>query len=140
MARPTIRINRPRFGKRYRPAPPPVGQTDHAKQVEQLRRVVLYMRTSTIATIDYRPIPPLPIEESWSFPRYFDWCYGLPLVSDPRDFIPDTFVSSRSQVLEWQAAIRAVENGFIPMAPRDYPLFVAAWGVGFSIIRKERPS
>lgn len=138
MARPTIRINRPNFGRRYRPAPPPVGEIDHMGG--EHRRMVLYLRTSTIRTIDYPPLPPLPIEDCWSFPRHFDWCYGLPLVSDPRDFIPDTFVSSRSQVLEWQAAVKAVEHGFIPMAPRDYPIMVNPWGIGFSIIRKEAPS
>lgn len=125
--------SRPNMGRRYRPAPPP--RVDHRYTLG--RRKVFYARTTTLEYREVVPDEPIILRDAWSFATYFDWCYGVAIVADPRDFIPDTFVSSRSQVLEWQAAVTAVERGLIPMSPRDYPKFLSPWGIGINLIRKE---
>lgn len=125
--------SRPSTGLRYRPAPPPSGQDVPGSG----KPPVLYARLSTIRAIPYDPQPPMVLREVYSFDLYFDWCYGIPLVDDPRDFIPDVACSSRAQIVEWQAAVVAAERGLTPMGPRDYPPFFNPWGIGISLIRKE---
>ncbi len=130
----TTHRSHPRWGKRYRPAPPP--SSNDLRHNDGKRRP-LYARRSTALAIPHPEPPAVLLDQCYSFDLYFDWCYGVAIVDDPRDFFPDPTCCTRAQIVEWQSAVIAVERGLIPMVPRDYPVFTQPWGTGISLIRKD---
>jgi len=96
----------------------------------------LFLIESSIDVTPCDDLPTLEIEGDWGFHHAYDWCYGLPLVEDPRDFYPDPYVTTQQQMTEHQSACIAADNGYIPMGLADYPKFVNPWGIGISLLRK----
>lgn len=96
----------------------------------------LYLIESSIVVGRWDDLPPILVWSEAGFNHAFDWCYGLPLVADPRDFYPDPHVTSQQQLMEHHSACVAIENGMVPMGLADYPPFVNPWGIGISLLPK----
>ena len=60
------------------------------------------------------------------------WCYGIPLVTDPRDFFPDPWYCTPVELMAWHVAVRQWDHGRLvefPCPGREL------WGIGISILR-----
>lgn len=89
-----------------------------------------------------RVLIPAPITRQFDQERALDdelgpreplrWCYGIPLVTDPRDFFPDPWHCTPIQLRDWHDAVRHWDLGLLvefPSPGREL------WGIGISILR-----
>jgi hypothetical protein len=67
------------------------------------------------------------------------WCYGVPLTTDPRNFYPDPWASTKAQQRAWRRALRAVEHGNPYRAPAMAgQTSYEPWGLGITVFPESR--
>lgn len=123
--------------QRLRDQLPPEG----ARVIDTRFRPGLWPKPSGLAGKPDLVIPPPVerIEDALREARHYGlplplyrWCYGIPVVTDPRDFYPDPWHCTRLELDTWMEAVQRWDRG-------EEVRFPAAmderWGIGISLLR-----